>query len=343
MTEPIPFIASTPEDAAAQIRAKLGPDAVVQNVRPIKAQGLSRLWQKPMIEVMASRPEMPPLPPAPAPQSPAVEKTIASFRQELEEIRQQVDLNNSGWRVAGLLQKTGLLPLHTQRVLDAIKTVHGEMPPATLTEEIDFARSELSKSWRAPMRIGPHSTHVLVGPSGSGKSTVLCKWLTQCVLLEGRMARLWRLDSATANTAEFTGFHAEALGTEVERCWTTNAMPLAEDIGFIDLPGVDWRNPLAIGELSVQLQRLSSPHIHLVLNGAYDIHVLLAQTRAFAKLPLEDLVISHLDEESQWGKLWNLTLGTGLPIRHLSAGPNIPGDYYEATAERLLSRQFARA
>jgi flagellar biosynthesis GTPase FlhF len=268
---------------------------------------------------------------------------MAGFRQELEEIRQQVDLNNSGWRVAALLQKTGLLPLHAQHILDGLKSSHGEMPPASLADEITLARAQLAKNWRAPYPIGLHSTHVLIGPAGSGKTTVLCKWLTQAALVEGRMARVWRLDGVTANTAEFLSVHGEALNAEVERCWTSDGQGLAEDIGFIDLPGVDWRNPLAIRELSTQLVRLGSPHMHLVLNGAYDIQVLLAQARAFSVLPLEDLILSHLDEEPHWGKLWNLTLGTNLPIRHLSAGQNIPGEFWEANAERLLARQFPRS
>jgi len=155
-----------------------------------------------------------------------------------------------------------------------------------------------------------------------------------------RRSRLWRLDGATANTAEFLSVHGEALDAEVERCWTSDGRELAEDIGFIDLPGVDWRNPTAIRELSGHLVRLGSPHIHLVLNGAYDIHALLAQARAFSALPLEDLIVSHLDEEPHWGKLWNLTLGAALPIRHLSAGQNIPGDFWEPAPTTSLPASF---
>jgi flagellar biosynthesis protein FlhF len=334
--QPIPFIAASAEEAVAQIRARLGSDAVVLNVRPLKPPGWARLWQKPMIEVVAYRPE----PPAPAAPAAPVSEALAEFRQELEEIRQQVDLSNSGWRVAALLQKTGLLPLHAQHILDDLKSAHGDIPPSSLAGEITLARAQLARKWRAPYVIGPHSRHVLIGPAGSGKSTVLCKWVTQTALLENRLARIWRLDGATANTAEFLSVHGEALNMAVERCWTTEGGALSEDIGFIDLPGVDWRNPLAIRELSGQLIRLGSPHIHLVLNGAYDIKVLLAQTRAFSVLPLEDLIISHLDEEAHWGKLWNLTLGAGLPIRHLSAGQNIPGEFWEASAERILASQF---
>jgi flagellar biosynthesis GTPase FlhF len=38
--QPIPFIAASAEEAVAQIRARLGPDAVVLNVRPLKPPGL---------------------------------------------------------------------------------------------------------------------------------------------------------------------------------------------------------------------------------------------------------------------------------------------------------------
>jgi flagellar biosynthesis protein FlhF len=339
----MPFIAASAEEAVAQIRARLGSEAVVLNVRPLKTPGLARFWQKPMIEVMAYRPEptAPPAPPAPA--AAPINEALAGFRQELEEIKQQVDLNNSGWRVATLLQKTGLLPLHTQQILDALKSAHGDHPPSSLAEEIALARAQLASNWRAPYDIGPHSMHVLIGPAGSGKSTLLCKWLTQAALVDGRQARVWRLDGATSNTAEFLSVHGEALSVAVERCWTPDGRAFSEDIGFMDLPGVDWRSSLAIRELAGQLTRMGSPHMHLVLNGAYDIKVLLAQVRAFSALPLEDLIISHLDEEPHWGKLWNLTLGAGLPIRHLSAGQNIPGEFWEASAERILARQFPRS
>ncbi len=57
--QPSSFIAGSAEEAVTQIRAKLGPEAVVLNVRPLPANGLARLWQKPLIEVLAYRPEEP--------------------------------------------------------------------------------------------------------------------------------------------------------------------------------------------------------------------------------------------------------------------------------------------
>ncbi len=364
--QPIPFIAASAEQAVADIRARLGPEAVVLNVRPLPANGLARLWQKPMIEVLAYRPETP----APAPVAPTeqISEALAEFRQQLSEIRQQVEsrpapvasepafslpepedfpasspicADAQGWHIGSILQKSGLLPLHAQAIVDRLRAENGEVPPASTAEEIVMTRSLLARCWRNPRPIERHTLHALIGPAGSGKTTTLCKWLTQSALVEGRVARVWRLDGATANLAESLSVYCEILGLPVERSWQ-GAGPVEEDIGFIDLPGVDWRQPLPVKELAAHLKQLGNPQLHLVLNGAYETATLLAQVRAFAGFPITDLIVTHLDEESRWGKLWNLALGTNYSIRYFATGQNIPGDFCAATAEAILARQFPR-
>jgi flagellar biosynthesis protein FlhF len=50
------FIVDSALEAVEQVRAKLGPDAVVLSVRRLPADGLSKLWKKPRIEVLAAAP-----------------------------------------------------------------------------------------------------------------------------------------------------------------------------------------------------------------------------------------------------------------------------------------------
>ena len=363
--QPIPFIAATAEEAVAQIRAKLGSEAVVLNVRRLPLNGLARLWQTPMIEVLAYRPEesMPTIEPEAAP----ISEAFAEFRQQLQDIKQQVErrpaktevqapltvpapaplpdeavsLKNGNWRVGTMLQRCGLLPRYAQQVLDRLQAQYGENPPPSLNEEISLTQAVLATSWRASSPITGKSMHVLVGPAGCGKTTSLCKWLTQTVLMRGKSARVWRLDGATANTAESLSVYCEILGIPCGRHWDIVAASGDEEISFVDLPGVDWRNPLAVKELEGQLKQFGSPRIHLVLNGAYDVSLLLAQARAFAALPVEDLIITHLDEETRWGKVWNLVLGMNFSVRHFSTGQNIPGDFCEASPEMILGRLFS--
>lgn len=340
----------------AQIRARLGPEAVVLHVRPLPANGLARLWQKPMIEVLAHLPQTPPAEVAP------VSQALEEFRLRLDQIEQHVKtppakpesspdtlpefparvagLDSHGWHLGEVLQKTGLEPRYAERVLEQARRQHGENPPDSLREEIELARAFLTAAWKPAQASPARSLHAVVGPAGSGKTTCLCKWLTQAALVEGRLARVWRLDGATANMAESLTVYCEILHVPSERAWQGGGGEIAEDIGFIDLPGVDWRKPEAIQELAERLRQFGAPRLHLALNGAYDISVILAQVRAFAALPLEDLILTHLDEETRWGKMWNLVLGTNLPLRYLSTGQNIPGDICTASPEAILQHQF---
>ena len=359
--QPTSFIAASAEEALAQIRARLGPEAVVLNVRPLPANGLARIWQKPMIEVLAYKPE------AAISQTAPICEALAEFGQQLRAITQHVQRSyarlerqspgseaeeetwrcaegrnrSSGhWRVGEVLLRAGLLPAHVENVLDQLHSLHGAAPPPTLGEELALAQAALAKSWRTPGPIAPHSMHVLVGPPGSGKTTCLCKWLARLVLADGRLARVWRLDGTTANMAECLTVYCEILGVPAQRRWLPDET-LQEDIGFIDLPGVDWRKDGEMRQLDRQIQEMGCPHVHLVLNGAYDMSVLLAQQRAFSSLSIEELMVTHLDEETRWGKVWNLALGTNCSIRHFSTGQNIPGDFCQASAEMIFSRQFA--
>jgi flagellar biosynthesis GTPase FlhF len=109
---------------------------------------------------------------------------------------------------------------------------------------------------------------------------------------------------------------------------------------FIDLPGVELGNERGLAAIEKTASAFGMPAVHLVLNAAYESAHLLDQVRFFSKLGISDLILTHLDEESRWGKIWNLVLGTNYGIRFLSAGQNIPGEFIPASADVILSRQF---
>lgn len=371
--ELVTFIAESAADAAQQVRERLGTSAVVVNIRPLPAtKGKWFGRRKPTFEILAYRAEEPvsekreipgvarldavsdaPAGPglegedrsrALAADLPLTEPAVGpevSGMDTASEAREPLSGGGS-WRVGRLLESSGILPANAQRVVDELRRVHGETPPEAWGAELEMARTALLRLWRAVPRMpnDPRRPHVLVGPAGVGKTTCLCKWLTQSVLLDGKAARVWRLDGSTANAAESLSVYCEILGVPMERRWAGGPEDGTDEVGFIDIPGVDWRQSRSLSELRQQLEDLGAPIVHLVLNGAYDLPLLLKQVRAFAGLPIADLIVTHLDEETRWGKLWNLVLGTNYTLRFLSAGQNIPGEFVCATPEAIFLRQF---
>ena len=195
----------------------------------------------------------------------------------------------------------------------------------------------------------PSRPHVFIGPPGAGKTTLLCKWLVSAVLTERRAVRLWRLDGANANAAEVLDVYAEMFGLNVERFWRSaepqlgasepapspdgNPRAADADLLLVDLPGVEAGDFAAMIALKTQLAALSSPHVHLVLNAAYDLPLLIEQFRAFAAFQPDDISFTHLDEEKRHQKLRDVVAGTSCSIRFLGAGQKIPGEF--VFADRL--------
>lgn len=386
--ELIPFIAESAADAASQVRSRLGPQAVVVQVRPVapEQRGWFRRRARPRFEVLAYRPDgtrefnadaAPGAADASAPLR--AERSDAAGREgaarpglgegigyrlnvlddrvgeslvalrgngpEKEEVTAGTLTARSGggaWRVGRLLEASGFQAREAQRVVDRLRSEHGDEPPTLMGEELALAKQALRDGWRPvkPMAAAGGDVHVLVGAPGTGKTTCLSKWLTQVALGEGRPVRVWRLDSQTANTADALAVYCDVLGVPLARRWAEGDGVDAGEVGFVDLPGTDWKDGASVARLAGQLRGLRSARVHLVLNGAYDTALMLSQVRAFGLLPLEDLVVTHLDEEARWGKLWNLVLGTNYSVRFLSAGQNVPGDFQVATADVLLGRLF---
>jgi flagellar biosynthesis protein FlhF len=232
----------------------------------------------------------------------------------------------------------GVSSLNADRVVQRLRADYGDAAPESLRSELALTRAALTNLWRSHKR-NVSGFHVFVGPPGSGKSTVVAKWLTQAVLGDGESARVWRLDVPRANTAEALSLHCEALKVPMSRSWNP-MLVWPEDHLFIDLPGLDTADRDGFSEVEGILSTIPAVTVSLVLNAAYDTSVLQAQVRAFSRLPVTDLVFTHLDEEPRWSKLWDFVLGTKYSLSFLSAGQNIPGQFLRASPEALFPEEM---
>lgn len=342
------FHARNAQEAVTKIREALGPAAVVLQVRKVRAQGVAGLLGRTCMEVVAALPET-----EPAEQT---REILDQLRRELTELRGLVERQQNAPmpRAAtetdeilcppepGVLTsffiRLGLLPQYARQLAASARLLDAQQARLNRRETAAVLHSVLQQVWRVPPPLDPKCMQIVVGAPGVGKSTVLCKWLARLILRDNQRARVWYADGERPNLSETLRLHAELLGVPVKRMVWDQSFPLKESEGewnFLDLPGLNWKNRAALEAIRQKAEAWGPAQWHLVISAVYDTQLLLEQVRAFSALPLAGVIVTHVDEATALGKLWNILCGTNCTVRFLSGGQNIPGEFAVATPSAL--------
>ncbi len=354
--ETVKITAATAQEALEEVREKLGPEAVVLNVRQLSANGVAKLWSKPRVEVQAGRPEARPnekealkqiagkveqlerelhARPQPAAVGPNFPPKLLGMMREAHGEKNGCGLSPA----VKILEGMGLLPSHSRWLSGIARNHLGGTKPRNTGEEMGQVRDALTDYCHdvaVRHELPGNPARILVGTPGTGKTTTLCKWITRESLSGNQPVRVWRLDGPSPNTAEFLNVHGELLQVPIERTFDNADKVPVDTLKFVDLPGVAAGDTAGLEELGRQLRFFAPAQVLLTLNVAYDLGTLLSHARFFSALPLSGLVLTHMDEEPRLSKCWNLMLGTQLPVVHLSGGQNVPGDFRPGLPEQLF-------
>src|ERR1019366_6853214 len=105
-----------------------------------------------------------------------------------------------------------------------------------------------------------------------------------------------------------------------------------------DMPGLSLRNPAENTAILDFLNREKIEQRVLVLNAAYEPGALRAAYAAGRDLGATHVVFTHLDEITQWGRLWDYVLDGELEPLFLATGPSLTGDCEEQALEAIARR-----
>jgi len=323
-TSPTPgtyrFVVGSAAEAVATIQARLGPTARVVSVQAQPRPGLGRWLRAPRFVVVA---ELPP-PPEPA----RLEPTAPT-----EPVAPESTAGEN--RLAATLRRAGF----SDRLLGRLEALPGwrEATEQPLSQALAGMGREIhSSAGTRPVRPLP-ARAAFFGAPGAGSTTALCKWLSREVFTRAATGQVWQVQFDRPNPAPALGVFCEALGVPLEHY--VPGLSVAER-GFllVDLPGLPPAGSPAITTVARFLDREKIAGRVLVLNAAYAAENLRAANARGRELGATHLVLTHLDEVNQWGRLWEFLLEGDLSPLFLGSGPALTGEIETEVIGAVLRR-----
>ncbi len=339
------FVVKSAEDAARVIREQLGENARVLSVRNVDTGGVLGLFSSPKLEVIAQI-----IAPEPAPEPAPVEEPKAVL-SELGAANESV--------AAGRVRAP-------RSMIRAPKMTLPELLRRSGFSESLLARLERSSEWRrleelplhrALVEVGTHlrelaaqrparaplSRAAFLGTPGVGRTTALCKWLSAEVFRRARIGHVVTAEFDRPNSPGQLPVFCEALGVPLAH-FPASTEPATENaFVYFDLPGLSLRNPAENAAVARFLDAEKITERVLVLNAAYDHATLRAAYAAGRELGATHVVFTHLDEVSQWGRLWDYLLDGDLEPLFLATGPSLTSDLETDAADAVARRTMPAA
>jgi flagellar biosynthesis protein FlhF len=325
------FVVKSAEDAARLIRERLGPTARVLSVKSIETQGLSKLWSAPRLEVIAQVGE------ANKPAETAL----------LIEENKEVSIAQFNSTQAAYVPPSLMALLKASRISELVLGKLVESPRWDDISKLPLHRAlvevgrELERQASTRWTGSALTRAAFFGPSGCGRTTALCKWVGQDVFRKARLGHVVTAEFSRPNPPGVLPVFCEALGVPVVRYPASTQPAIPGGFVYFDLPGMS----IGPSEHNQALRDFfTTEKIEqrvLVLNAAYD-HSVLRNAHAVGRdLGATHLVLTHLDEIPQWGKLWDYLLQGALEPLFFSTGPSLTGDCTEDVYDTLVRRTLA--
>ncbi len=193
--------------------------------------------------------------------------------------------------------------------------------------------------------LGPGEQKIVlfIGATGVGKTTTIAKLAAHYRVKEKRSVALITLDTYRMAAVEQLQTYAKVLGVTLDLALTRREAlegirrRRSSELILIDTAGRSPMDAEGLNELK-DLVTIGHPlETHLVLSATTSERDLLQALTRYARLPIDRLLFTKLDEASGFGGILDTMLLTGLALSYFSTGQRVPDDLELASPERLAN------
>jgi flagellar biosynthesis protein FlhF len=185
--------------------------------------------------------------------------------------------------------------------------------------------------------------HFFMGTSGSGKTTSMVKLASQLVLKHKKRVALISTDTIKVGADQQMKIFSEILNLpfisiRTPSDWNKIIPHLSQvDHVLVDFASMSLRSQNEIEYLKKMLPPIqNSIRTHLVLSAKTNDKDLFETIKKYRVMNVTDLIVTSLDEATQYGQIYNLVRKQSIPLFGFGIGAKVPEDFERATAERVL-------
>ena len=335
--------------------AELGGDRAQQRIRSAS----QRAWEA--IQGM-EEPTAPRRPP-----SSAKEKEVLALRKEVQKLKgiiesfskvpQSFISRHPGaehglvYELSPVFEKLRKAGLSTENVVEVLLKAQNTLPLAQVRKR-PFVEAWVARYILDHVHVreggARERIQVFMGPLAQGKTSSLVKMASHMVICEKKSIAIVSADSHKVGAAEQLKIYSQILNVPfalVKKAddWSKILEKLDHvDHILVDMPGSNLRSI----EETERLKSLIPPAnesrcVHYVQSVlAKDEDAQAIAKRYQGALPMDDLILTGLDETIRHGFIYNIHKSLNLPLHSFGIGPQIPEDLEVATRERIVDLIF---
>lgn len=365
--------------ALAQVKARLGGDAVILHTRSYTQKRWMGLSRSNMVEITAGkrvpayRPKAqaaPAEPPKKAPPDPGLLGTAAASNALVMGLTR--DVGELRGLVNELVRETragknpsvhpDLLDHYTQLIKNQVADelaaeIVGDLRSGIRSDGLKnphFVREKLAERIEkmmpvsgpiAPLKKGSAHVVALIGPTGVGKTTTIAKIAANMKLRENRRVGLVTIDTYRIAAVDQLNKYAEILGAPLRTA--TSPKELAQaieemrhlDCILIDTAGRSPHDALKLSELKSFLHAAKPDEVHLVLSSTASQECIERAIEQFGLARFDKIIFTKLDEAVHVGVVFNVIHKVNKALSYVTTGQDVPDDI-EVGHGRKLARMI---
>jgi flagellar biosynthesis protein FlhF len=361
--------------ALAQVKSRLGGDAVILHTRSFTQKRWLGLSRSPMVEITAGkripsyRPRLQAAPAAPKKVAPvelglmntavASNALVMGLTRDVGELR---GLVNDLVRETRAGKNPSVHPDLLEHYTNLIKNQVADDLASKIIEDLRsgvradglknprFVREKLAERIERMLPVsGPiaplkkDSAHVvaLIGPTGVGKTTTIAKIAANMRLRENKRVGLVTIDTYRIAAVDQLNKYAEILGAPLKTA--TSPKELAEaveemrhlDCVLIDTAGRSPHDALKLSELKSFLQAANPDEVHLVLSSTASQECIERAIEQFGMARFDKIIFTKLDEAVHMGVVFNVIHKVNKALSYVTTGQDVPDDIEVGHGRRL--------